>query len=288
MKTLNRHAIAIVTLAFFSTNSTHILADTDEREQELSGGFLKVGFGYKFAQNPYEDERSGLALFLNGRYQMANGLFIEASYGANERQEGLNIGYNFYNTKNWNFDLTTVQAFGKTEIVAKLVDPDDIEDPLTVTEKRDKSEMLGLRATGTFDKTNMQFLVAPLLLNNDYSDGVYASVWVGHSWQIRNWEIQASSGMEYRSEEIIEHYFEPGLALQSVGFPAYEASSGLDFTLQVSATYPISQNFLFESYVRYTDIADSITDSPIIRITSQIPGRNEAKTEFGLLLSYVF
>ncbi len=56
----------------------------------------------------------------------------------------------------------------------------------------------------------------------------------------------------------------------------------------MSASYPISENILFESYVRYTDFADSITDSPIIRATSQIPGRNEAKTEVGILFSYVF
>ncbi|MFT6268009.1 MAG: outer membrane scaffolding protein for murein synthesis (MipA/OmpV family) [Alphaproteobacteria bacterium] len=288
MKKSAHHLVSIFTLGLLTLHSTNLWANTEQTQDDLSGGFFKIGLGYKFDQNPYEEEQNGLALFLSGRYQMENGLFVEASFGANKHREGLNIGYNFYNTPNWNFDVTTVQAFGSTTIGGTLVDPDDVVEPFTVIEDRDSSEMLGLRATGNFGDTNMQLLVAPVLLGDDYDDGVYSSLWVGHSWQVKNWEIYASTGIEYRSQEIIANYFEPSVALQSVGFPTYNASSGFDFTLQVNASYPITQNILFESYVRYTDIADSITDSPIIRITSQIPGRNEAKTEVGVLFSYVF
>ncbi|PKI03533.1 MipA/OmpV family protein [Glaciecola sp. 33A] len=288
MKKSERKVITILTLSLLAFNSSQLWAETEQNQEDLSGGFLKVGLGYKFDQNPYKDERNGLAMFLVGRYQMENGLFVEASYGANERQEGLNIGYNFYNTTHWNFDLTTIQAFGSTEIIANFVDDEGILEPFTVIDKSGASEMLGLRATGNFGNTNVQFLVAPVLLNNDYDDGVYASLWMGHSWQLKNWGINATTGIEYRSEEILEHYFEPSAALQNAGGPSYDATSGFDVTAQVSASYPISENILFESYVRYTDFADSITDSPIIRATSQLPGRNEAKTEVGILFSYVF
>lgn len=288
MKKSAHRILSIFTLSLLTLHSTNLWANDKKTEEDLSGGFFKIGLGYKFDQNPYEEEQNGIALFLSGRYQMENGLFVEASFGANKRREGLNIGYNFYNRPNWNFDVTTVQAFGSTQINAVLDNPDETIDRITVIEKRDKSEMVGLRATGNFGDTNMQFLVAPLLLGNDYDGGVYSSLWLAHSWQVKNWGIYASAGVEYRSEEIIARYFEPSPELQSAGFPAYDASSGFDFTLQMTASYPITQNILFESYVRYTDIADSITDSPIISITSNIPGRAEAKTEFGVLFSYVF
>jgi hypothetical protein len=92
MKKSERKVITILTLSLLAFNSSQLWAETEQNQEDLSGGFLKVGLGYKFDQNPYEDERNGLAMFLVGRYQMENGLFVEASYGANERQEGQHIG----------------------------------------------------------------------------------------------------------------------------------------------------------------------------------------------------
>jgi hypothetical protein len=223
---------------------------------------------------------------------MENGLFVEASFGANKLKEGLSLGYNFYNIPNWNFDITTVQSHGDTVIIG--VDDREIpEAPGTfertvVRVEEDESEMLGFRATGTFDSTSVQFVFAPFSFNNDYDDGIYSSLWLARTWQAKNWELYASTGIEYRSEEILGHYYEPTIELQSVGFPAYDADDGFDVTVQVGTSYPVSENLLFESYLRYTDFADSITDSPIIRTTSQIPGRAENATEFGILFSYVF
>lgn len=288
MKKITQNFIALLLCSLAIFHSTMLFAESSESEEDLSGGFLKIGYGYKFEQNPYENEKSGLALFLSGRYQMENGLFIEASYGTNKRKEGLNLGYNFYNLPNWNFDITTVQAFGETEIIAVFEDENEEVEPIIVRDNKSRSEMLGFRATGTFGQTNLQFVIAPLLLNDDYDDGIYSSLWVAQSWQAKNWEFYATAGVEYRSEEIIAHYFEPTIELQSVGFPAYDASGGFDVTAQIGTSYPISENILFESYLRYTDLADSITDSPIIRTTSQIPGRDENATEFGILFSYVF
>jgi outer membrane scaffolding protein for murein synthesis (MipA/OmpV family) len=284
-----KYKLRSIALVSMLMGHSYAFAEEDYGDkQDHSGGFLKIGLGYKFEQNPYEDEKSGLALFLNGRYQMDMGLFIEASSGINQRQDGISIGYNFYNTQDWSFDITTVKAFGETKVVGEFLEPGSLEAPTIVIDKRGSSEMLGLRATGTFGNTNLQFLAAPLLLNDDYDDGVYASFWLGRSWQIKNWEFYASAGLEYRSKEILAHYFEPSAALIDAGVPSYNSGSGVDYTFQVSATYPISENLIFESYSRYKDISNSITESPVIAATSQLNGRDEAETEFGILVSYVF
>jgi hypothetical protein len=291
MKKITQNFIAplIYSLAIF--HSTALLAESSQAEDQ-SGGFLKIGYGFKFAQTPLNDEIKGGAMFLSGRYQMENGLFIEASFGANKLKEGLSVGYNFYNIPNWNFDITTVQSHGGTEIFG-VNDRELPEEPGTfertiVRVEEDESEMLGFRATGTFDNTSVQFVFAPISFNNDYDDGIYSSLWVARTWQARNWELYASAGIEYRSEEILSHYYEPTIELQSVGFPAYDADDGFDVTLQIGTSYPVSENILFESYLRYTDFADSITDSPIVRLASQFEGRDENETEFGILFSYVF
>ena len=291
MKKITQHFIAALLYGLAIFNSAELLAETNQAEDQ-SGGFLKIGYGFKFEQTPYHDEKKGGAMFLSGRYQMENGLFIEASYGANKLKEGLGIGYNFYNMPNWNFDITTVQSHGNTEIIG-IEDIEVAGEPGTfertiVRVEEDESEMLGFRATGTFDTTSVQFVVAPFSFNNEYDDGIYSSLWLARTWQARNWEIYASAGVEYRSEEILSHYYEPTIELQNVGFPAYDADDGFDVTLQIGTSYPVSENILFESYLRFTDFADSITESPIISATSQIPGRDEHATEFGMLFSYVF
>jgi outer membrane protein len=288
MKCFKYSFVNVIAISMLTINIGAFAEERDSDEQDHSGGSLKVGIGYKFEQNPYEDENNGVALFFNGRYQMDIGLFIEASSGINKRQDGLNIGYNFYNTEDWSFDITTVKAFGETKVIGDFYEPGSPESPRILIDKRGSSEMLGLRAKGAFGNTSVQFLAAPLLLNNDYDDGVYSSFWLGHSWQIKNWEFYAAAGLEYRSKEILAHYFEPSAAFQDAGVQSYKAGSGVDYTIQISASYPISENLIFESYSRYKDISNSITESPIIAVTSQLDGRDEAETEFGILVSYVF
>ncbi len=59
-------------------------------------GYTKLGLGYRYEKGPYEDKESVLSLFISGRYQHTTGLFAEISHGANELQQGVNLGYSFY------------------------------------------------------------------------------------------------------------------------------------------------------------------------------------------------
>jgi outer membrane scaffolding protein for murein synthesis (MipA/OmpV family) len=249
-------------------------------EESRNGGFLKLGYGYKFEKSPYESEVNHFSMFLNGRYQW-NGLFVEASYGANERNEGLSIGYNFYNTEHWNFDVSTINAHG--EIHVEIRDQEKI-----LSQHFDNTDMIGLRATGNFDQTTVQFMLAPYAISSDYDDAIYASMWLGKSWQVKNWELHGSIGLEYRSEEMLDHYYGISADEATTHFGPYEADAGIDVTAQVSASYPISSNILFESYVKYTDFSDSISDSPVMQFVGGLDDRAKARTEFGVLVNYVF
>lgn len=249
-------------------------------QEDLNGGFLKLGYGYKVEIGPYADEVKKLSMFLNGRYQW-NGLFVEAFYGANKRNEGLSFGYNFYNTEHWNFDVSTINAHG--EIGVNIRDTDKL-----LIQKFDKTEMIGLRASGRFDQTTVQFMLAPYAIDSDFDDAIYASVWLGRTWQVKNWEFHGSIGLEYRSKEMLDHYYGISEDEATDHFGPYDVGSGIDVTGQVSASYPISTNVLFESYFKYTDYSSSITDSPIMRFASNIDGRAKERTEVGVLVSYVF
>jgi len=249
-------------------------------EDDFNGGFLKIGYGYKTEISPYHSEVKGGSLFVNGRYQW-EGLFVEAFYGANERNEGLSIGYNFLNTEQWSFDINTVLAHG--EIKSEIFDTDKI-----FYQNFDSTQMVGLRATGNFDQSTVQFMLAPYSLNDELDKGVYASLWLGQSWQVKNWQFHSSLGFTYRSADILDHYYGISEEEASEHFQAYKAGSGVDITGQLSASYPISSSLLFESYIKYTDFASSINENPVMNFASKIDDRAEQMTEFGILVSYVF
>lgn len=285
-KQVNQLMLALL-LSISALTSPCIFADENaplNAENNYNGGYLKIGYGYKNEKSPYYSEVNGGSLFVNGRYQW-EGLFVEVFHGANERNEGLSVGYNFYNTEHWNFDINTVKAHGK--IQNEIHDTDKI-----FLQEFDSATMVGLRATGHYGQTTMQFLVAPYLIDDEVDDAVdsslYASAWLGHTWQIKNWAIHGSVGLEYRSGDLLDYYYGISAAEASAHFGQYKAGAGIDLTTQLSASYPISKDWLFESYLRYTDLADSIDESPVVQFASSFANRAKVNTEFGFLVSYVF
>ena len=284
-KTIQQLSLCLL-ISLSAINSNHLFAEEAIHEapmpaqEDRNGGFLKLGYGYKIEVSPYESEVNHFSMFLNGRYQW-HGLFVEASYGANERNEGLSIGYNFYNTADWNFDVSTINAHG--EINVEIIDTGK-----TLSQHFDNTDMIGLRATGNFDQTTIQFMLAPYAMSSDYDDALYASMWLGRSWQVKNWELHGSIGLEYRSQEMLDHYYGISAEEATEHFGPYEADAGIDVTAQISASYPISANILFESYFKYTDFASSISNSPVMKFAGSFGDRAEERTEVGVLVSYVF
>ncbi|GLX79346.1 hypothetical protein tinsulaeT_26860 [Thalassotalea insulae] len=251
-------------------------------ENEWLSGYLKVGYGYKSETSPYHNKDTGGSLFISGRYQLKPGFFIEVSHGANELNQGTNFGFNFWNSQHWSFDLLTVRGHGENvyEFGGKNIPH--------IREVKKSTNMLGLRAVGGFDRTTFQATVAPYSFSDEYDGALYASVWGSQSWLIKNWEVYASVGVEYRSRDMMDYYYSTSDAIESIGFKHYQADSGINLITQVGTSYPISENVLFEAYARYTDLPDSITDNPVMQLAANRDDRAQGITEFGVLVSYVF
>jgi len=306
-------SILLALLAIFSPSllAAEQLNNAQENSNEssnesYSGGFLKLGAGYKSLSSPYSDEENEFSLFFDGRYQWANGLYVEVSNGANaltQRSNGdnninkyVNFGYNFYNTKQWNIDANIVQVH--SDIKLGFIDRDQPERSFFI--HKDMTDMLGVRATGNFEQFTLQFEVAPYSFNPEYDDGLYASLWLSKQWQIKNWAFSGSVGAQYRSKEIISYYYEldghqatdygfPDYNTALSGFNDYKADSGVNITTQLGMSYPLSEHWLFESYIKYTDLADSIVDSPVMFLIVTSEGEYAKHiTEAGIILSYVF
>ena len=105
---------------------------------------------------------------------------------------------------------------------------------------------------------------------------------------IKNWEIYTSVGVKYYSEDFLEYYFELPEEIATENFSAYSPGAGVDVIGQISASYPISEHWLFETYGKFVDISSEITDNPVMEFVSGLKERNANTTEFGILVSYVF
>jgi len=181
---------------------------SQEDEADTSGGFLKVGYGYKYAKSVYQSKISEASLYISAAYMHDNGLFVELHNGFNELNEGSTIGYNFYNTEHWRFDVNIINVHGDTTLDFFYKDPANTKTGYgRFLQKRTSSTMLGVRATGVYEQTTLQASIAPILLGNQYDDGLYADLWLSHSWNLKNWELYTSAGITYRNSNMLEYYY---------------------------------------------------------------------------------
>ncbi|WP_125563352.1 MipA/OmpV family protein [Pseudoalteromonas rubra] len=276
--------VSLVSLLVLSSHSGLAAQETMQSadDEALEGGYVKLGLGYR-ASTPNrarDHQGSGASAFINARYQLANGLFAELT---NYRMlnDGTRVGYNFYNPDGWNFDVITLKAHQSLDF------PGWQNNKLTV-HYRKSTQMLGVRATGSFNKTTVQFSWAPYSFNREYDDGMFASLWVDQSFQYKNWQMYANTGLVYRSEEIINYYFGVPEEIASYMFPAYSTSSGTEVSAEVGALYPISQHWMFETYFKYSHMPRSINNSPWVAMFNKAENRDGHVSELGILVSFVF
>jgi len=247
-----------------------------------SGGYFKVGLGYRSETSPYQTEQSEIAVSLEGRYQWKNGLFVELPGVSNQLSPGINFGYNFYTFDNWNFDFVANKSHGD-------IDYGVVDGEQSIEIERAGSVRAGARATGNYGSNTVQLIVTPYAFDNDFDDGLYASLWVAKEWQISNWNVHASAGVQYRSEDILDYYYGISESIATENTSAYKAGSGINTTFQFGFDYPLTKNWVFESSVRHTKLSKSITNSPIISNALKFDSsRSDDITEVTVLLSYVF
>jgi len=137
-------------------------SNTHEKTNPRDGSYFEVGVGQMYNSDPFIYDKggdSGLALFVNGRYQK-NGFFIEFPHGT-QKQQGtkLSFGYNFLNTKHWSYDLR--MAMNHRGLEHKLPGTERIS-------RRQSHSKLGLRVLGDFGNTQLKFIVAGASGNGDY------------------------------------------------------------------------------------------------------------------------
>ncbi|MBQ4813236.1 MipA/OmpV family protein [Pseudoalteromonas luteoviolacea] len=242
-----------------------------------AGGFLSLGASFSYGGGLLSDIDTRTNLVVSGNYYFENGLFIEVPGNANKFEPSWAMGYNLYNTDDWEFDLIYSSAHGPLEY---RVHPKEGGD-------KDLTAYLGLRMSGEVGNYQFQAIFAPNADNSEYNDGLYASAWLARSWQYKNWHFYGSIGLQYRNSNMLDYYY--GVPDSAVMLKPYDASGGVNTHLKVGFTKPLNDAWVLDGTVGITDYASSIDDSPYSQLAKTYnPNRSELGRHIALTLSYVF
>ncbi|OBT16811.1 structural protein MipA [Vibrio sp. UCD-FRSSP16_10] len=262
-----------------SAFATDISNDVGGRHED--GGYFEIG-GSLLVTNQIdirETEHKDISplLLLSGVYQY-KGAFVEMVHLS---QDGVNLGYNFWNSEHWSIDFLAANITG----VWKKSD-DDVDLSQLNEEQRDAYLMgdedyfigAGLRATRYWGDN----YVFQLRAVSDYKDnmGFQSTARLGKSWQVKNWDLHALGSVIYSSSKLVRNVYGVSSEEATTQFHQYEPDDAFSYSFELGAAYPISQNVVFRSTYRITALSDEITDSPF--------SQADYNSLFNVSVSYVF
>jgi MipA family protein len=224
-----------------------------------NGGYFEIGFGIPSFTSPVVGMPEGNTkgevhtegfLDISARYQYQC-LFAELF---SQSLEQFTLGCNFYNSDSWSLDW--VGSAPHDEMSAEE------NKDYRGLHKRRGDFMSGPRATAYFGNYIVQ-LHALTDISNTHHGELY-SLKLARHWQYRNWTIHGILGATYRSRQITDYYFSIDESEASEKFPQYDAPAAMAYVVEVGASYPLSEKWVFRSLIRRLDIDSGATKSPLI------------------------
>ena len=251
----------------FAVSVSHDLSRGDNESFQEDGGYFELGFGVGAGVNPLvNDQDNGIeeniALTLAGGYRY-HGWFVEAN---DNDIEGVALGYTFAQTPAWSVDFTLIvldKSQGNGEDTSYSEDEAARDEWLMY---RDRTYYgLGLRATGYWGNTFLQYRI----LNGLQNRGIYSSLRVGQTWQVRNWNFHAIAGLEYYSAKTADFFVGVSQRDATTRFPEYSPSESFVPSIELGATYPLSEHWISRTILSYGYLNSEFQRSPLVEEDNQ-------------------
>lgn len=202
------------------------------------------------SDDPDDPTGGGLVILptFEGRAEW-NGLFVETNSNSFSI---FGLGYSPWSNDNISVDLVLSDGLGQYE-------PGIGE--FESVETRSANIFAGIRSTHHFENTLVQFEI-----HSDISgqhDGQMAALQIGRFQQVRNWSLHALVGARYLTDTMLDYYYGISEQESTADIPRYEASGGTLASLEIGATLPLSEKWIFKSTVQSFYLPDSVSDSPL-------------------------
>lgn len=192
--------------------------------------------------------RISIGLMFEGRAEW-KGLFAETNSNS---FSNFALGYSLWSNDNASVDLVLSDGLGPYDPSIGAFESVD---------NRSSDLVAGVRSTHHLDNTLVQFEIY-----NDVSgkhDGQMAALQVGKFRQVKNWNIHGLVGVRYFSESMLDYYFGISEQESTADIPRYEATGGTLATLEIGATLPLTDRWIFRSTMEGIYLPDSVSDSPL-------------------------
>jgi len=206
-----------------------------------------VGWVTKDAEDPTGAVLE-LGLLFNGRAEW-KGLFVETN---SDSFSILAAGYTPWRNETTRVDLVFTDGLGRYE--PRIGEFESVNN-------RSSDLMAGIRVTHTAGNT-----LAQLEGYSDVSgkhDGHMVAVQVGKFRQVRNWNLHGLVGARYFTGNMLDYYFGISEEESTASIPLYEASGGTLATLELGATLPVGDGWIFKATTEGLYLPDSVTESPL-------------------------
>lgn len=267
---MNRFYLATITaLIFFSTaHGADVSSDIQARSggfDNSNGGYLEIGVGLNLIAN-----REGAIIttvpFLAGAYRY-RGFFLEAlSPGINLTDKvvgGITLGFNVWRNEQWALDLLGASSRWRSGRTSSIDDANS-QDPELDRKLLNRESFYngaGFRLTGYYGNTIFQYR---LIDDTHGGNGLTSSARIGHSRQVKNWNLHGFIGADYLSRETGQYWYGVTEQEATTSFASYDiGSSTFTYSAEIGATFPLRENLVFRSAARYTQFADAIAKSPV-------------------------
>jgi hypothetical protein len=206
--------------------------------------------------------------------------FIETNNQANRSNRSSSIGYRLVDNPDYQFDFLIGQSYldALSEKEGNIIrDEPSIE--LKGIRARDFEFNQGFRFSKYSGNRAWWVDVAGDPFNISHGGWVVDS-YLAHAFQYYNWAFHAGIGVTLFSKEVVDYHAGVSIDESTAERQIYKAGFGTRYSLDLSAQYPLTQNWVFVSGLTYKRYSKSFSDSPLYKTNKQ--------TLFSLGVMYVW
>lgn len=191
--------------------------------------------------------------------------FIERSNRYSQNNQTSAFGYRLVDNRDYQLDILLGQSY--LDYLSENdgnVYRDEPSEALAGIDERDNDFSQGFRFT-QFDGNKAWWIDVAGDLFKDTHGGWLIDTYYSQLHQVINWEIQIGFGATYFSNKMVDYY--AGIKAHEVTAerPFYKPGNGSRVTLEVSAQYPLSSNWVFITGASIKKYSDSFSKSPLYK-----------------------
>lgn len=196
--------------------------------------------------------------------------FIETNNQANQSNRSTSIGYRLVDDTDYQFDFLIGQSYldALSEKEGNVI-RDEPSSELEGIRDRSFEINQGFRLSKYSNDHAWWVDVAgdPLFISHGgwVIDGYYVQ-----RFHVYNWELHAGVGATFFSEQVVDYHAGVSFYESTANRPVYKAEIGNRYSLDLSAQYPLSRDWLFVSGFTYKHFSKSFSDSPLYKSNKQI------------------